>query len=415
VASLRAPTHTAEDLGYGPLHPDAMLSPRVANPMIGLGLLEAIPVEDILARADPDDLDGGDLSETITALASDDTVDAGGGQDLVDLGLGDDMGDGGTGIDTLSFASLADPGFVFGDIEVGVLVDLSNQGNAQDTGQGNDIFTNFENLEGSDFDDLLTGDGAANTLMGLGGGDVLNGGAGDDLLEGGEGFDVVEGGAGADGLFGGTGGGSVEGDIAAYFNATGPLVFDFGSSLSEIEAGSSAEVLEDTIGADIEGFAGASNHSNTFLAQDLTGFTLFLGGAEADTIEGGSGVDQILGLAGNDVISGNDGGDALIGEGGDDDLFGGAGSDAFFFDGVDGNDTIHDLELGVDLIFFTGGNFAALSELTLTGVDADDDEAGTGVLDDTLISYEVGGVASSITIIDHDVAAVEAGAVFVFS
>ncbi|MEM9757162.1 MAG: di-heme oxidoredictase family protein, partial [Pseudomonadota bacterium] len=58
VAYLRAPTYTAEDLGYGPLHPDAMLSPRVAPPMIGLGLLEAIPAEDILALADPHDADG---------------------------------------------------------------------------------------------------------------------------------------------------------------------------------------------------------------------------------------------------------------------------------------------------------------------------------------------------------------------
>jgi len=62
VASLRAPTYTAEDLGYGPLHPDAMLSPRVAPQMIGLGLLEAIPAQDILALADPDDLDGDGIS-----------------------------------------------------------------------------------------------------------------------------------------------------------------------------------------------------------------------------------------------------------------------------------------------------------------------------------------------------------------
>ncbi|MEM9756599.1 MAG: di-heme oxidoredictase family protein, partial [Pseudomonadota bacterium] len=49
-------------LGYGPLHPDAMLSPRVAPPMIGLGLLEAIPAEDILALADPHDADGDGIS-----------------------------------------------------------------------------------------------------------------------------------------------------------------------------------------------------------------------------------------------------------------------------------------------------------------------------------------------------------------
>jgi CxxC motif-containing protein (DUF1111 family) len=60
--SLRHPTYTAADLGYGPLHPDAMLSPRVAPQMIGLGLLEAIPAADILALADPDDLNGDGIS-----------------------------------------------------------------------------------------------------------------------------------------------------------------------------------------------------------------------------------------------------------------------------------------------------------------------------------------------------------------
>jgi len=62
TAWLRQPTYTAADLGYGPLHSDAMLSPRVAPQMIGMGLLEAIPAEDILAWADPDDIDGDGIS-----------------------------------------------------------------------------------------------------------------------------------------------------------------------------------------------------------------------------------------------------------------------------------------------------------------------------------------------------------------
>ena len=62
TASLRRPSYKAADLGYGPLHPDAMLSPRVAPQMIGLGLLESIPVEDLLAKADPDDEDGDGIS-----------------------------------------------------------------------------------------------------------------------------------------------------------------------------------------------------------------------------------------------------------------------------------------------------------------------------------------------------------------
>ncbi|PLW76028.1 di-heme oxidoredictase family protein [Cohaesibacter celericrescens] len=62
TASLRKPTYKAADLGYGPLHPNAMLSPRIAPQMIGLGLLEAIPAADILANADPHDEDGNGIS-----------------------------------------------------------------------------------------------------------------------------------------------------------------------------------------------------------------------------------------------------------------------------------------------------------------------------------------------------------------
>jgi len=62
VVSLRRPVFGASGLAYGPLHPDAALSARVAPPMIGLGLLEAIPAEEIVARADPGDADGDGIS-----------------------------------------------------------------------------------------------------------------------------------------------------------------------------------------------------------------------------------------------------------------------------------------------------------------------------------------------------------------
>lgn len=58
TAMLRRPHYGIADPGYGPLAPDVMLSPRIAPPMIGLGLLEAIHPADILSRADPNDADG---------------------------------------------------------------------------------------------------------------------------------------------------------------------------------------------------------------------------------------------------------------------------------------------------------------------------------------------------------------------
>ena len=62
VVMLRAPTYSVTGLAQGPLDPAVMLSPRIAPQMIGLGLLEAIPVADILAGADPDDADGDGIS-----------------------------------------------------------------------------------------------------------------------------------------------------------------------------------------------------------------------------------------------------------------------------------------------------------------------------------------------------------------
>ena len=62
VVRLRKPTYSVRDLGYGPMHPQTMLSPRVAPQMIGLGLLEAINEQDIIAQADPEDKDGNDIS-----------------------------------------------------------------------------------------------------------------------------------------------------------------------------------------------------------------------------------------------------------------------------------------------------------------------------------------------------------------
>jgi len=62
TVTLREPHYRITHLGYGPMHPDVMISPRIAQPMIGLGLLEAVPEADILALADPDDKDGDGIS-----------------------------------------------------------------------------------------------------------------------------------------------------------------------------------------------------------------------------------------------------------------------------------------------------------------------------------------------------------------
>lgn len=51
TAVLMQPIYRVKNLNYGPLHPDTVISPRLAPPMLGLGLLEAIHEGDILANA----------------------------------------------------------------------------------------------------------------------------------------------------------------------------------------------------------------------------------------------------------------------------------------------------------------------------------------------------------------------------
>ncbi len=60
--SLRKPAYSITEPAHGPLNPKAMLSPRIAPQMIGLGLLEAVPEADIRAGADSGDKDGDGIS-----------------------------------------------------------------------------------------------------------------------------------------------------------------------------------------------------------------------------------------------------------------------------------------------------------------------------------------------------------------
>ncbi|HEX7131470.1 MAG TPA: di-heme oxidoredictase family protein [Iamia sp.] len=60
--SLAVPTYTLRAADGRPLGDDVLFSPRVAPAMFGVGLLELVPQEDLLAAADPDDADGDGVS-----------------------------------------------------------------------------------------------------------------------------------------------------------------------------------------------------------------------------------------------------------------------------------------------------------------------------------------------------------------
>ncbi|MEQ8355559.1 MAG: calcium-binding protein, partial [Kiloniellaceae bacterium] len=116
-------------------------------------------------------LTGGAGDDVVLGVAGDQTLNLGGGDDTLDLSLSLDA----------------------------VTVDLGTAA-AQliSATQGTDTLQGIENLRGSIFSDLLTGDANANTLTGLLGDDTLIGGGGADVLDGGLGIDAMTGGAGAD-------------------------------------------------------------------------------------------------------------------------------------------------------------------------------------------------------------------------
>lgn len=71
VVTLRDPVYEVKEPAYGPPNANLMVSPRVAPPMIGVGLLEAIRESDILARADPEDRDSDGISGRVNRVWSD--------------------------------------------------------------------------------------------------------------------------------------------------------------------------------------------------------------------------------------------------------------------------------------------------------------------------------------------------------
>jgi Ca2+-binding RTX toxin-like protein len=110
-----------------------------------------------------------------------------GGDDFIEGGDGGDTMEGGTGSDWLAYR----------DSDARVVIDLLNN-TASGGHAAGDVISSFENVIGSDFNDILSGTNGANTLEGGDGNDTLNGRAGNDTLEGNEGNDVMTGGTGFD-------------------------------------------------------------------------------------------------------------------------------------------------------------------------------------------------------------------------
>ncbi len=132
-------------------------------------------------------ISGNELNNVLRGMAGEDSLSGNAGADTLFGGAGADSLNGGANIDTASYSTSASR----------VRVNLSSGAGLDADAQG-DTLTGIENLIGSAFNDVLTGDAGTNKLAGGDGADTLKGGSGADKLNGGLGLDVLTGHGGAD-------------------------------------------------------------------------------------------------------------------------------------------------------------------------------------------------------------------------
>jgi Ca2+-binding RTX toxin-like protein len=382
----------------------------------GFTVANGVDVENITSGGGDDFLIGNALVNVISAGAGNDLIVGGGGGDTLD---------GGAGIDTVSYAEsgaavrvdLSDDTTSGGDAQGDVISNFENVigsafddvlvsgvgANALTGGAGNDtasyaasavavnvnlqleaasggsaagdVLVEIENLIGSRIGDVLTGNELGNVLSGEGGNDALRGLDGDDVLDGGDGNDRLQGDDGADTLLGGSGN-----DTA--FGGNGNDILNGGSGIDRLTGNDGDDVFDG--GADNDRIIGGSG-VDTGTGGD--GVDNLSGGDDDDILYGGAGNDRVQGDNGNDTLYGEDGDDRIVGGLGDDIMFGGIGNDLLIgqngdddFDGGDGDDIMQG-GAGVNTFNAGAGNDRAVGGLevdTMLGGAGNDLLIGNG-------------------------------------
>jgi Ca2+-binding RTX toxin-like protein len=146
----------------------------------GLDALDGGDGDDILRGADVV-LVGADGADDIAGGAGSDTVLGGPGNDTLDGGLGPDSLRGEAGRDTVTYRDRATPVTV-------TLDDLANDGEA---GEGDNVASDVEAVEGGTVGDTLRGNPASNQLDGASGPDYIDAATGVDTISGGSARDAL--------------------------------------------------------------------------------------------------------------------------------------------------------------------------------------------------------------------------------
>ncbi|MCF2872880.1 M10 family metallopeptidase C-terminal domain-containing protein [Octadecabacter sp. G9-8] len=151
-----------------------------------------------------DSIWGNDGEDRLNGQTGNDRLFGGDGDDELIGGYSSDVLLGGDGADILNGNTGRDRA-EYSDATTGVTANLLDASGNTGFAAG-DTYLAIEDLKGSDFGDVLTGDNARNNMWGSGGDDTLTGLNGDDRLSGQSGADTLDGGLGNDSLFGGSGG-----------------------------------------------------------------------------------------------------------------------------------------------------------------------------------------------------------------
>ncbi|CUS33712.1 conserved hypothetical protein [Candidatus Nitrospira nitrosa] len=302
----------------------------------GAGSDTLVSIENLIGSNVADNLFGNTGNNVLIGLSGNDQLYGDTGDDRLSGGAGDDSLDGGLGLDTADYSTAT----------AAVTVNLGVTNYQNTGGAGTDLVVDIENLLGSNFNDVLTGNTGAN---------VLTGGAGNDTLDGGVGADVMQGGTGNDIYHVDTPGDAV---VEATDDAAGGRDTVYSSITSTLGFGIEQLVLAGT--AAINGTGNAKN--NDLFGNDakntlsgLEGNDAIYGQGGEDRLFGGGGDDQLAGGAGSDIVHGESGRDQLFGGSGADVLDGGAGADTMT-GGLDDDEYIVD-DLG-DVVVETRDDLA---------------------------------------------------------
>jgi Ca2+-binding RTX toxin-like protein len=300
----------------------------------------------IVGTSGNDVLIGTFADDVICGEGGNDTLEGQGGDDVLFGGSGDDLLLGGQGADAMTGNDGTDT-IGYSNAHQGVDVNLGT-GEASGGDATGDTWVGAENLQGSPFDDTLSGDGGPNTVSGLAGDDDLSGGGGADMLDGGPDTDVADyrtspAAVTVDLSLDATGGGDAQGDTITSIEGAVGSAFDdtlIGDSDDNVFAGMAG--ADTIVGGDGEDTAtyvlspvavNINLNDGTFNGGDaahdsLTGVEDLAGSLFDDTLIGDNGDNVLTGLAGDDTLKGKNGADTLLGGPGTDTFDGGGGSDS---------------------------------------------------------------------------------------